>query len=257
MPVREELAALLRGTFAAKHVNAAVDHFQNAVDGYQKGEWETSIVKAGKFVEAALKALSDHVKQPASRGRGFKADPIFRALEQTPQGSYDDSIRLTIPRACRFAYDIASNRGGRHDPDEIDPNEMDATALVAACSGVLAEMLRYSQKGALGPDRVRELVAGLVARRYPIIENVEGRLYFHASKKSARDVALVGLWYAHPKRLTREEIIAAMMRHGFTKNNGHVALHRLRGWVDDDGKGNLRLLAPGLKEAEKLIAATG
>lgn len=184
MTMLEELVGLLKGTFAAKHVKAAVDHFQHTVDEFQKGEWETSIVKAGKFIEAVLKALCEHVKQPVPRGRGFKADPILRALEQTPQGSYDDSIRLTIPRACRFAYDMASNRGGRHDPDEIDPNEMDAMVLVAVCSWVLAEMLRYSQKGKLGPDRVRELVAALVARRYPVIENVDGRFYFTLRRKA-------------------------------------------------------------------------
>jgi hypothetical protein len=46
----------------------------------------------------------------------------------------DDSIRLLIPRNCVFVYDIASN-SSRHDPDEIDPNKMDAIVVVQNVSG--------------------------------------------------------------------------------------------------------------------------
>jgi hypothetical protein len=51
---------------------------------------------------------------------------------------------------------------------------MDARAVVGTVSSVLAEMLRYAQKGAADPDRVKELVDGLTQRRYPLIEEVDG-----------------------------------------------------------------------------------
>src|SRR5213594_517743 len=117
---------------------------------------------------------------------------------------------LTAPRACRFAYDIASNRGARHDPGEIVPNQMDARAVVASASWILAEMLRYAQKGALDLAAVRELVDGLTQRQYQLIEDVDGRVYFHVRGASARDVALLSLWHKHPGRMTEAELIAAL-----------------------------------------------
>jgi CheY-like chemotaxis protein len=49
----------------------------------------------------------------------------------TNENTLSDSVRLTIPRACRFIYEIASNRGARHDADEVAANEMDANAVTA------------------------------------------------------------------------------------------------------------------------------
>lgn len=235
--VVDEIAQLLEVSFGAIHARAVVNHYQGAVNQFQLGAWESAIVRAGKTIEAVLKALAAHTNQQVSGGRGFKADGIIRSLEQLPQGSFDDSVRVTIPRACRFAYDVASNRGGRHDSDSINPNEMDSTVLIGTCSWIIAELLRYSQKGSLGPERVREIVSSLVTRRYPIIENVDGRLYFHARQKSARDVAVVALWTVHPKRMSKNQIDEVIRRHGFGVENARKAIQRLQGSVDDDGLG--------------------
>jgi len=215
--------ALLKAAFAAKHVTAALEHFQKMVEALQRGEWEPSIAKGGKLIEAVLKALWIHVGNTLPPARQFKAGNVIKQLAQLPVGSHDDAIRLTIPRACEFAYDIASNRGARHDPGEVDPNEMDAAAVVATCSWVVAEMLRYAQKGAVNDATVKQLVAGLTQRKYPFIEEVDGRAYFHVPNPGARGVALLTLWYRHPGRMDRDSVIAAIIRHGFTRNNALLA----------------------------------
>jgi hypothetical protein len=61
------------------------------------------------------------------------------------------------------------------------------------------------------------------------------------------------LWHRYPGRVARAELIAAVKRHRFTDNNANVAVSRLGGTVDDDGQGLLKLLIPGLQEAERLI----
>src|SRR6266568_3645753 len=250
MTPQDELLGLLTPTFPAAHVKAALKHFQDAVKEFQQGEWEKAIAKGGKCIEAVLKCLSHHAKLGTPTGRGFKADGVITGLERLPRGTVDDAIRLTIPRACRFGYDISSNRGGRHDPDEVDPNQMDATAIIGVSSWVLAEMVRLSQKGAVDPDRAAQMVGRLIAPRYPLIENVDGRVYFHGSKKTARAIALVVLLSAYPGRVNREELVSAIRRHNMTDNAARVAITRLKGVVDEDADGNLQLLAPGRKEAE-------
>jgi hypothetical protein len=252
-PTPADLEQLLVAKFSTKHVRAALKHFQAMITEFQQSAWEEAIGKGGKFVEAVLKALYLHAGKTLPAARDFKAGKVMTDLEQLPAGSLDDSVKLTIPRACRFTYDIASNRGARHDPGEVDPNEMDARAVVAGTSWVAAEMLRYAQKGALDPARVRELVDGLTQRRYPLIEDVDGRVYFHVPKASARDVALLSLWHRHPGRMTEDDLVSAVVRHHFKRHNARMAVRRLGRLVDRDEQERLRLLQPGVQEAEELI----
>jgi hypothetical protein len=251
-----DLEKLLQPVFTAKHVRAAVKHFHDMTSEFQQEAWEETIGKAGKFVEAALKALYIHVgKTLPANSREFKAGKIMTDLEQLAPGTFDDAIRLTIPRACRFAYDIASNRGARHDQGEVDPNQMDARTVVATAAWILAEMLRNAQKNPLNAGTIKDLVDGITARRYPLIEEVDGRMYFHVPGASARDIAILLLWHAHPGWTTDQELIAGIMRHKFKRKNAEVAVTRLGRLVAYDDSHRLRLLQPGIKIAEELIAA--
>ena len=129
---------------------------------------------------------------------------------------------------------------------------MDATTTLNLSAWVLAELLRYSQRGG-NLAETAALVDALMQRRYPFIEVVDARVYFHVPDASARDIALLTLWHWHPRRVSRQELVEAVKRHRFTTNNANVALTRLGGTVDDDGQGRLRLLVPGMREAERLI----
>ena len=249
------LANFLTPQFAAKHIGPAITHYLNAVNDYSKGDWEVCIIKAGKFVEALLKAIAVHCSVRFDTGRKFKADKLMNDLANLPNGSFDDSLRLLIPRACRVVYDIASNRGARHDPDEVDPNSMDANAVMPLASWLLAEAIRYAQKGAVDPSDAEQIVASLTERRYSVVENVEGRIYLHAAKKSAVEVALVVLAQHHPKRMARVDLVEAVKRNGFSQDNANVAVTRIKPLVDLDNAGHMRLLSTGLRRAEDIIRA--
>ncbi len=74
--------------------------------------------KAGKFVEATIKLLWVYCgKTLPARSKDLNAsvyaDKIIREVKITDVS--EDAIRLQIPRACIFIYDITSNRGARHD----------------------------------------------------------------------------------------------------------------------------------------------
>ena len=245
---------LLSAKFPAKRVEPVIQHFQESANEAQLGRWEGSLVKSGKFVEAVLKLLWEHVGKAVPRAKDFKAGVVITELEKLPAAQAEDTVRLTIPRACRFAYDVASNRGARHDPDEVDPNQMDSNAVSALMAWILAELIRFAQKGAVDLDEARKLVEGLSQRKYPVVEEIDGRVYFHLSGLSARDVALLVLWHAHPKRVSRRDLIDGIVRHGNSEANAKMGISRLK-VVDEDGVGDLRLLRPGVQEAENLLAA--
>ena len=248
---------LLKDSFTpTRSVDALVKHFKAGVDEYHKGEWEKSLSKGGKFIEAVLKALLVEAGLPAQSGRQFKVDKAINDLGGLPSGGMDETIRLTIPRCCRFIYDVTSNRGGRHDPDEIDANEMDATAILGTSAWVLAEMVRYAQKQR-DPAEAKAAVDDLMKRRYPFVEEIDGRVYVDLkSAKSARDLGLLILWQRGTRRMNREDLIQSVrrQRRGVTLANARMAVSRLSDVVDDDGQGNLRLRNSGFREADELIA---
>jgi len=243
---------LLKPTFAAKHVGSAARHFDRMVEDFQKGDWEDCSAKGGKLIEAVVKALWVYVGETVPSGKDLKAGTIIDKLQNKPAASAPERIRITIPRACRFAYEIASNRGARHDADEIDANEMDARAVLSVCCWILAEMVSFSQKG-LDLAKANSIVEGLMKKRFPFTEEIEGRVYVDIGK-SAKEVALLILWTIYPRRMDRSELQASVMRHDHSENNAKVAVSRLVPYVDDDGRGRLRLRNTGLKKAEELIS---
>lgn len=247
-----DIRSLLSPPFPPKHILAALDHFISATDTFGQTDWERCIARSGKFVEAMLKALGAHCNITFEAGRKFKADKLINALQNLPDGSFDDSLRLLIPRACRLIYDIASNRGARHDPHEIDANSMDASLVIPMCGWILAEAIRFAQKGA--PDDALEVVESLVEKKYPAVEVIDGRVYLHAKGKSAVDVLLVTLVKNHPKRMSRSELITSAQGNGFSRANASTAIGRIRQYVDEDpNDGKMRLLSTGLKKADEII----
>lgn len=243
----------LEKAFPKKHVAAFLRHFEGAIEDFRRGDWEDCIAKAGKFIEAVLKGLCVSASLTLPSGRGFRSDTLINALAQVTAGSHPDSIRLTIPRACRFVYDIASNRGGRHDPDEVDPNQMDANVVITNCSWILAEMIRVATKGAVDLSEAQRLVESLTEKKYPLFEEVEGRMYFHLENKSAPDVALLALARRYPERMRKDELMRTIIQNSFTEANARMAVNRIMRFVDDNGREEFRLLAPGLQKAEKIL----
>jgi hypothetical protein len=243
---------LLKTTFAAKHVRSAARHFERMVDDFQKGDWEDSSAKGGKLIEAVVKGLWVYVGEIVPSGKDFKVGTILDRLQNRPAAATPERIRITIPRACRFAYEIASNRGARHDADEIDANEMDARTVLSVCSWILAEMVSFSQKG-LDLAHAKTIVEGLMKRRFPFTEEIEGRVYVDIGR-SAKEVALLILWTMYPHRMGDLDLETSVMRHNYSEKNAKVAVSRIAPYVDDDGMGNLRLRNTGLRKAEELIS---
>lgn len=245
----DHVANLLR-VFERKHVGALLRHFSESVRAFEDSEWETCILKAGKFVEAVIKALAEHAELELPNARQFKVGDFVERLRKADDTKFDDSIRLLIPRNCVFVYYIASNRGARHDPSDMDPNKMDAIAVVQNISWVLAEMIRLSHKGTLKPDDAADVVDGLMEKRYPDIEDIDGRLYVNLDGLSAPDIALLVLERKYPARFSRDELLETLLRHdGVKKSNAQVAMTRIKKYIDDDGKGNLKLRANGRQKA--------
>ena len=78
-------------------------------------------------------------------------------------------------------------------------------------------------------------------------------VFIYTLKKSAGEAGLVILARIYPRRIGRDALTEAIRRNGFSLKNARVAVGRMAKFVDDDGSGRLRLLAPGLKRADEII----
>jgi hypothetical protein len=246
-PVR----AILFKKFDAKHVTSLLTHYAAAIDKYVARDWEGVAQKAGKFVEATTKTLMIFCgKTVTTRGRDFKAGTELRQLEPTTPNTLPDVVRLVIPKACVFAYEIANNRGGRHDAHDIDANEMDAEVIIPLISWVLAEMVRFASDLA-DTETAAALIATLTSKKYPYFEDIDGRTYINARGLKPGEIGLLLLDDSYPRRLARQELVDQVVRHGASRSAVATAVHRLKQFVDEADEG-WKLRGIGRQEADKI-----
>ena len=105
MSKKEEIKDLLK-VFNSKYVISLLNHFDESIKKFESREWEICIQKAGKFVEAVIKALANYCQIPIPRGREFKVSKLVEELRKADPSKYDDTIRLLIPRIGVFIYEF-------------------------------------------------------------------------------------------------------------------------------------------------------
>jgi hypothetical protein len=247
---RAAIKALLVTKFPAKHVESCLKHFADLQEKFVEEKWDAVALKAGKFVEAVTKALLVHCAKTVPAARDFKAGNELRSLEQIPKTAFSDTVRIVIPKACVFIYEVVNNRGGRHDPGEIDANPMDATAIVPLASWVLAEMVRYCDGRDTGA--AVDLITELTQKIYPYFEEIDGRAYVNVRNLAGPDYALLLLYSQYPKRMSRRDLVQSITRHGVKEAAASMAVSRMNDLIDGDDTG-LLLRGLGRQRAEELL----
>lgn len=246
-----KVKAILEQEFEKERVKAILKHFKDSKEKYRIGDPESSILKSGKFVEAVTKALMRYCGKPLPRSRSFRAGNILRNLQNEPT-SIDDTIRIVIPKCCLFIYEIASNRGARHDPDGVDPNEIDANIVNVSISWTLGELIRFASRRDKDPKEAQELVEALTKKVYPYFEEIDGRFYVNIQGLSAKETALLILYGRYPSRTDKNYLYEMVERHGFSSKNAKVAFSRVKNLCDIDGNG-IKLRSIGIQKAEQVL----
>ncbi len=251
MKPHDKIKSLLIGSFNPKQIDGILKYYMQAIEKYHEGDWEGVALKGGKFVESLTKALMIYCGISLPRQRAFKAGTVLKNLEQTDASRYDDVIRIVIPKAGILIYEIVNNRGGRHDADDIDPNSMDSEIILPTMSWILAEMVRFANKGK-STDQARDTIQSLTRKTYHSFEEIDGRPYTNINDLDASSTAILLLYYKYPARISRKDLIGFVERHGFKNNAASVAVHRIKSFVDDDN-GNFKLRSTGVQRAEEIL----
>jgi hypothetical protein len=249
-----QLEHILNRIFDPRRVSSILQHFVDCVQSFQESEWETCLTKAGKFIEAIVKMLWIYCGKRLPSARDFKASQYAQKIisEVDKTTVPHDEIRLQIPRGCIFLYDITSNRGARHDAEEVNPNEMDATLAMAICSWILAELVRFSAKGDLHPEQAKSLVDSVMQRRYPAFEKINGRIYVPKDKyETSLECALLILHASYPQRMDIGDLSDSLERHGFEMQG--FRWDNLDRYIDIDEESGVLLRSDGRQRAKKLL----
>lgn len=171
-----------------------LDSYQEIISNYLERRWEPAELNGGKFCEAVYSiihgALTSNYPAKATKPQNMVA--ACRALEAMPPDSNragDRSLRILIPRILPILYEIRNNRGVGHLGGDVDANHMDAEAVQAMSSWVLAELVRIFHAVAI--NEAQQSVDALTERKTPLIWEVENSKRVLDPKMNAKKQVLL------------------------------------------------------------------
>jgi hypothetical protein len=193
-------------------VSKLISHYTKLKSNFIHGRLEPGELNGAKFAEIVFR-LIEYATNPRHQYTPLRQalphiDTLVTQFQKLPN-TFDDSLRLHIPRALKAIYGIRSKRGVGH-AGEIDANLMDATLVMAVCDWTMAELIRLYHD--CSANDAQNIIDRLVKRNIPPIYDRDGikTLLKQASYEEAtllflnhegeKDVPVGDLckWVAHP-----------------------------------------------------------
>jgi len=119
-------------------------------------------------------------------------------------GHVPRSFQILIPRLLPALYEIRNNRGVGHIGGDVDPNFMDATAVLSMANWIMAELVRVFHQ--LPTDEAQKVANLLVERRIPIVWQVGHIKRVLDTSLSLKDQILL-LVCSSPAPITVEDLL--------------------------------------------------
>ncbi|WAB82921.1 hypothetical protein OVN20_07305 [Microcella daejeonensis] len=229
-----------------------LDAYAEVVTNFSEGRWEPSELNGGKLCEAVFTIVDGYMRgtYPKRASKPSNIPDACRGLERM-YPTADRSPRIQIPRMIMALYEIRNNRGVGHVGGDVNPNQMDATAVLFMSKWLMAELVRILH--GLTTDEATHLVEALVERNVALVHKWDDKrrvmkrgltwkakvLLLLAGVTDASEADLVK-WLEH-KRVAdlRKNVLRPM--HDELLIDFDVMTRRVR------------LLPPGVIEAETLI----
>jgi len=172
-----------------------LDRYSEIERNFRERRWEPSELNGGKFCEVVYSILNGYVSSnyPNRASKPANMADACRALERLGATNYPRSIVIQIPRMLIGLYEIRSNRGVGHVGGDVDPNEMDAVAVLSAAKWILAELIRFFH--GVSTQQATDAISALVQRTVPEIWEVANTKRVLRTSLSTRDQTLLLLYH--------------------------------------------------------------
>lgn len=232
--------------------------YRSIVVNYAEGRWEPAELNGGKFCEIVYSIAQGALVGtfPARSKKPANMVDACRALESIPSPPTlvgNRSLRILIPRLLPYLYEIRNNRGVGHVGGDVDPNAADASAVLAAASWVMAELIRIFHGMPL--SQAQEVVDALVSRRHPLVWRVDQtKRVLDPTLKKADQLLL--LLYSESGWTPTEKLRSWVEYAHKTNFKAKVLLplHRSRHIEYDQAKGLARITPKGSSDVEVRLA---
>lgn len=250
----EDVAAVL-GSIPSGLRRPLLAAFDEIVRNFHQHRWEPAELNGGKFCEIVYTVLKGIVDRsfPSKPSKPKNMVDACRVLEQAP-AQHPRSVRIQIPRMLMALYEVRNNRGVGHVGGDVDPNHMDAIAVLYLSKWVLAELVRLLHQ--VDTDAATAVVEALVEREIPTVWKV-GSVKRVLEPGVPRTDAVLLLLHATAKPVSEEEL-AAWVEHPSASEFRRDVLRRLHRnrLVEFDERTGLVTLSPrgAARIEEKLVA---
>ena len=227
--------------------------YRTIVQNFLEQRWLPSELHGGRFSETVYTILDGHAKKsyasaPAKPGNFVEA---CRKLEKNKLPHVPHSFQITIPRMLPALYDVRNNRNVGHVGGDVDPNHMDAVAVLSMSNWIMGELVRVFHN--LPIAEAQQLVDALAEARLPAVwTGSDGIKRVLETKLKLHEQIL--LLAAVTPDVTSQQL-RDWIEHG---NDNYVVrtirtLHKKRQVEFTENTDKVRILPPGTKAVEELI----
>ncbi len=154
--------------------NELIETYNSILKNYRERRWEPSELNGGKLCEVVYSILRGYIDgsypQYSSKPRNMLDS--CRAFEQESSRFFTRSVRIQIPRMLIALNEIRNNRGVGHIGGDVNPNQMDAIAVLYMAKWIMAELIRLFHK--VDTIVAEKLVQSLTEKVLPVVWEVDG-----------------------------------------------------------------------------------
>jgi hypothetical protein len=146
--------------------NPLINEYNSITQNFMEHKWTPSELSGGKFCEIVYTIIDgypNNYKLAPDKPNNF-VDACKR-LEN--RNNVPRSFKILIPRLLPALYEIRNNRGVGHTGGDVDPNYMDAVAVLSIANWIMGELIRAYHD--IDIKEAQTLVDLLTERRIPIV----------------------------------------------------------------------------------------
>lgn len=144
-----------------------IEEYSSIVQNFMERRWSPSELSGGKFCEIVYTILDGHASGTFASSPNKPRDFVTACKTLESRVVTPRSFQILIPRLLPALYEIRNNRGVGHAGGDVNPNPMDASAVLAMSSWVMAELVRVFHNATTA--EAQHAVDNLVERPMPLV----------------------------------------------------------------------------------------
>jgi hypothetical protein len=220
---------------------------------YRESRWEPSELNGGKLCEIIYTIIKGYA-DGSYPIRPSKPRNMVLACQnmEAENPSLSRSIRIQIPRMIIALYEIRNNRGVGHSGGDVNPNHMDANAVLYMSKWLMSELVRIFHN--VDTTQASEIIDSIVERKFSLVWEVNGIKRILDESLTMKDKTLILLY--HSKNSVNEKDLIEWLEHSnpsVLRRDVLRKLHKDKFIEFDETNHTLHLSPKGVRYVEESI----